>query len=382
MEATPALPDIVMMPIPRAMLEHISISGAVYQEIVMRAVTAAVAEGLQQAASTIEQQREALAAQAKELETALNKNREQSAKLLEASQVMAQQQKRITELEGKPPVIVPPAPPVVPVVPVTPLKPIITKTELNFVAGACITLGFKAPSATMDATARELMRLVSDMGFNTVRFYRNKDEVRDDLKRNPEDPRNLYAAAKKLGLTVVADTINRAALDLSDTEFSQYLAGLKSLGAALLVFDDSNQYRDKKPDGTFYPAGTLEKMVARVRQFSDLPLLASVRANARVQDYKPLFNFVEFQTFGKLTELDDFLRLPADCFVLDGQATVGNDYLRGAHDVILKYPPNAFFHYTALDEDTDWRNMDDKTALIEKTVKAWNAARIVKAQPA
>lgn len=291
---------------------------------------------------------------------------------------------RIAELEAPPvvtlpPVIVPPAPPVVPVMP---LKPIISKTELNFVAGCCITLGFKPPSATVDATARELMKLISNMGFNTVRFFRNKDEVRDDLKRNPEDPRNLYAAAKKLGLTVVADTINRAALDLSDTELSQYLAGLKSLGAALLVFDDANQYNEPKKDGTRYPPNTLKDMVARVRQYSDLPIIASVRANARVEDYKPLFDFVEFQTFGRLTELDDFLRLPADCFVLDGQATIGNDYLRGAHDVIMKYPPNAFFYYSSLDEDTDWRTMTDKVALIEKTVKAWNAARIVKAQPA
>lgn len=374
METTPitTTPTYVTFRVRTELAEHASFSGVLIQSMIQDAVTAALTE----ANATIERQKSAMAAMEQV-------NGQQAVKLREALDVIAEQSRRIALLEKPvvtlPPVIVPPAPPVVPVMP---LKPIISKTELNYVAGACITLGFKPPSATVDATARELMKLISSMGFNTVRFFRNKDEVRDDLKRNPEDPRNLYAAAKKLGLTVVADTINRAALDLSDTELSQYLAGLKSLGAALLVFDDANQYLEPKKDGTRYPPNTLKDMVARVRQFSDLPILASVRANARVEDYKPLFEWVEFQTFGRLTELDDFLRLPADCFVLDGQATVGNDYLRGAHDVIMKYPPNAAFWYTSLDEDTDWRTMPDKVALIEKTVKAWNAARIVKAQPA
>lgn len=374
MQPTPTTSPDIVFHIPADLIEHVSFSGVVVQRMIQAGSAAALTE----ANATIERQKAAMAAMEQV-------NGQQAVKLREALDVIAEQSRRIALLE-KPVVTLPkpfePVPPSPPVVPVTPLKPIITKTELNYVAGACVTLGFKPPSATVDATARELMKLISSMGFNTVRFFRNKDEVRDDLKRNPEDPRNLYAAAKKLGLTVVADTINRAALDLSDTELSQYLAGLKSLGAALLVFDDANQYVEPKKDGTRYPPNTLKDMVARVRQYSDLPIIASVRANARVEDYKPLFEWVEFQTFGRLTELDDFLRLPADCFVLDGQATVGNDYLRGAHDVIMKYPPNAFFYYSSLDEDTDWRTMPDKVALIEKTVKAWNAARLVKAQPA
>jgi hypothetical protein len=276
---------------------------------------------------------------------------------------------RIADLQ-KPPVVVPP------VVEVKPTSaPVISKTELRNVRGACITLGLEAPSPAIDAAARELMHLIQRMGFNVVRFFRNKDEVRDDLKRPHDDPRNLYAIAKKLNLVVVADTVNRAAEMYSDTELSQYLAGLKSLGAAALVFDDANQYFDaKNPDGSlkFHPTA-LAAMVGRVRRFSELPLIASVRANAAVGEYKPLFDFMEIQGFGNPEELRGFLKLERDAIVLPAEEKNSLDYFRRAHDVILDNPPDAAFWYSAFDEKTNWLEMPDKVALIEKTVQAMKA---------
>lgn len=336
-------------------------------------------ETIQQQQSTMQENERIYAEALRRNEGLLKTNRDQSEMLKTAAAIHQEKDAEIERLKQRiaeltpaaPPVIVEPKPEEPKPVPVND-APIITKTRLENVRGVCVTLGLKAPSPTVDATARELIQLAARMGFNVVRFFRNRDEVRDDLKRSQDDPRNLYAVARKLGLAVVADTINRAGEMYSDTDLSQYLAGLKSMGAAALVFDDANQYTDSKnDDGSLkWQPGFLENMVRRVRERSDLPLIASVRANAAVGAYKPLFDFVEFQTFGRLSELDDYLKRPADCFVLDGQQSIGLDYLRGAHDVILKYPPAAAFWYSALDQKTDWREMPDKVALIEKTVQA------------
>lgn len=292
--------------------------------------------------------------------------------------------KRIEDMQPvKPPVVTePPKPPPVVAPVVSAVKPIITKTELKNVAGFCVTLGRLPPSATVDATARELIVMGRGMGFNCVRFFRNKDEVAADLKRTPDDLRNLYAFAQKQGMVVVADTINRAAYDLNDAELKTYLAGLKTLGTPLYIFDDGNQYREaKNADGKLkYPAGTLERLVKRVRDLQpDMPIMASLTAGAVIKDYEPLFDFTEAQTFGSSANLDTFLDRGFDAYCLDGQASASLDYLRRAHDIILKDNPTAVFWYTASDEKTNWLDMDDKTALIEKTVKALTAQWGVKA---
>jgi hypothetical protein len=250
---------------------------------------------------------------------------------------------------------------------------IISRTELRNVRGFCITLGEESPSAEVDAVAVKLIELGASMGYNVVRFYRNKDEVRDDVKRRADDPRHLYAVAHRHGLVVAADTINRAALEFSDADLKAYLAGLETLGAKLLVFDDANQYREKRKDGTYYPANTLEDMVARVRKFSGLPILASVRANAVIAQYRPLFDFVEFQTFGTAPELDTFLQRPADAFVLDTSATASLAYLNKVHATVLKRQPVATFDYSAWDEKINWLDVPDKVAVIKKRVQAVKA---------
>lgn len=383
MQPTPTTPPDVTVVFPGAIAAEIAISMS--PVLMQQWKQIAVTEAMTEYAATIERQKSAMAA----MEAV---NGQQAVKLREAVEVIAEQSRRIALLEKPvvtlPPVVIPPAPPVVPVTPpsIPPgehpfeLKPVINRHYMNNVAGFCITLGEDPPSATVDAQAREFILLGKRMGFKCARFYRNKDEVRADVKRTPEDLRNLYAFCLKNDIVPVSDTVDRAALELSDTELKEYLAGLKQLGSPLYIFNDANQYRGKKKDGTPYPPMTLENMVKRVRTFQpDMPIMASVTAGAKIEDYRPLFEYVEAQTFGKTTELDSFLDRDFDAFCLDGQASVSLDYLRKAHDIILKDNPAAFWYYTASDEKTDWRNMTDKTALIEKTVKAWNAARLVKA---
>lgn len=377
METTQALPDIIMH-IPGDLAEHVSLSGIVHQRMVQSAVAAALVD----ANATIKTLQEAAKAKdfaydvlSTDCGAALDENRTLSKLNEEQAEQIDTLLLRIAKLEGTPlPIVVTPdKPPVVEPPVAGAVKPIITKTELRNVAGYCITLGENAPSAGVDATARNLIVMGEGMGMNCVRFYRNPDEVRADVKRTPDDLRNLYSFSRKHGMVVVADTVDSVVLELNDTELKDYADGIKKLGAVLVVFNDANQFRGNRKDGTPYPAGTLEKMVARWRAVSDLPIMASVTAGAKIEDYKPLFDFVEAQTFGKPAELDQFLDRGFDAYCLDGQASASLDYLRKAHDIILKDNPVAVWWYSAWDEKTLWTSMLDKTPLIEKTMKALTA---------
>lgn len=107
METTQTPPDVTVV-FPGAIAAEIAISMSPL--LMQQWKQIAVTEAMTEYAATIERQKSAMAA----MEAV---NQQQSTKLREAAQVIAEQVKRIAELEGKPPVIVPPAPPVVPVTP-------------------------------------------------------------------------------------------------------------------------------------------------------------------------------------------------------------------------------------------------------------------------
>jgi hypothetical protein len=109
--------------------------------------------------------------------------------------------------------------------------------------------------------------------------------------------------------------------------------------------------------------------VNRVRKFSKLPIMASLTGTAVIGQYA-MFDYTEAQTFGRIGELDDFLKRPFDAFCLDAQSSASADYLMKAHDVVLQFAPRFVFYYTALDRKTDWRQMPEKVRIIEGTVKA------------
>lgn len=297
---------------------------------------------------------------------------------------IVQLQKSITTLTAQiaeltkpqPPEIEPPdMPDTQPII--TPTDPVAVKpTEKLSGLGFTITLGLVAPSLEVDTAAGELMRMGAKMGFEWTRFFRNKEELSNDIWRKPDDPRNLYALALQLGLKVAADTIDVIALRLTDSELDKYLDYIETMGAKLLVFNDANQYREaKNADGSpKYPPGTLERLVERVRKRSKLPLMASLTATAALGAYT-MFDYTEAQCFGRIGELDDFLKRPFDAFCLEGRASASLDYLMKAHDILLQFKPSFAWWYTAFDKQTDWRTMPDKVALIEKTVKALKAQR-------
>jgi hypothetical protein len=283
--------------------------------------------------------------------------------------------KRVRELEASapvPPVVVPPVIPPVIEIPTVPEVPPTSTPELS---GTGFTLTTdETPGLNQDTAAGENMRLGASMGFEWARWYRNAAEVQTDVKRRPDDPRNLFALAQKLHLKIAADTMDVPALQYGDAQLAAYQSSLEDLGVSLWVVNDANQYREmKNPDGSLkYAPGTLERLVERLRKNSKLPIMASLTASAAIGAYG-MFDVLEAQCFGRIGELDDFLKRPFGAFCFDARESVTLDYLMKAHDVTLQYPPRFAWWYTAWfgrRPITDWRQMPEKVRIIEGTVKA------------
>jgi hypothetical protein len=269
------------------------------------------------------------------------------------------------ELKNIPPVVLPVV-----------RKPTITKTELLNVAGICVKKD-DAPTTTQDENARQLILLASMMGFNVWRGFFNLGEVKAHLTYSETNIKNLPGYGRSLNMVFMADTVNSDAISaLSELDFEICIRGLIKMGAVALFFDDANQYRDdRNADGSLkWPQGTLEKRVARVRKYSgDIPLIASLRGNAITSDYKPLFDFVEAQTFGgKITELDYFLKRKADfeVFNLDGQKTeVTLEYLKASEPVVLRNNPDNIYYYPQT--ATEWKTMPLHLPIIKQIITRW-----------
>lgn len=261
----------------------------------------------------------------------------------------------------KPPVSPPPAP----------RARVITKTQITGVAGICIAKD-NAPSLAQDDASRALITLAASLGFNAWRGFFNLQEVKTHGVLSEDSPKHLPAFGRKLDMAFVADTVNWAAVNLNDADLKIYIAGLIKMGAMAFYFDDANQYREaKNADGSLkYPAGTLEKLVGRIRALApEIPLIASLTANALIATYKPLFDHVEAQTFGKITELGTFLARDFDVFCLDGRPTVTLDYVTKSADIILRSDVDSFFYYP--ETLTGWKSMGAQTAVIKTLIDRW-----------
>lgn len=253
-------------------------------------------------------------------------------------------------------------------------KPTITKTDMRDVAGVAIPKG-NAPGAVQDQNARDMMLLWAMMGGNAWRGFFNLSEVKAHVVMADSNVNHLPGFGRKLGLTFIADTVNNAALNLSDNDLDAYIAGLLKMGAAAFYFDDANQYREaRNADGTpKYPADKLETMVARIRKRApNTPLIASLTSNAVIANYKDpktLFDFVEAQTFGKIGELTGMLGKGFDVYCLDGRKEISLDYLTKAVEIIAQHnPKNVFYYVTAI---TDWKGMPNQLPLIKQAANRW-----------
>ena len=276
---------------------------------------------------------------------------------------------RVTELETRPPAPL-----------LTSRKPTITKTEMLNVAGVAVPKG-NAPSAAQDQNSRDLILLASMMGFNAWRGFFNLSEVKAHTAMADTNINHLPGYGRRLEMTVVFDTLNNPAVNLSDADLKIYLDGLRKMagsGPFVGYFDDANQYREaRNTDGTLkYPVGTLERLVGRIRQFApDIILIASLTAGANISNYKSkdLFDFVEAQTFGKIGELPGMLDNGFDVYCMDGRREISMDYLTQAVEIIAKSNPrNVFYYVTAIN---DWKNMGEKIPLIKQTVARWLSNR-------
>lgn len=254
--------------------------------------------------------------------------------------------------------------------------PAITRTHIGNMAGFTITTGDAAPSEAEDIRTRDFMRLGADMGFNTVRWFNNADQMQDLYQqKRANNPNCLPTLALNLGLTPVLDTLDVLSLYLSDASLQKYLDQARLLGFAAACFNDANQYREQKNlSGLLvHPPRTLERMVDRVRKFApSLPLFASVTGSAKAAEYKGLFDFVECQAFGTLPEFKAFLKLDCDWLCIDAQKSAKPAYLRKILALLLASGQINFFVYTAIDKaGTDWRNQPGTVKAYRTFLKSW-----------
>lgn len=288
------------------------------------------------------------------LEAAKNTIRDNQAVIGQHAATILNLQKQIADLT-KPPVIIP-------------RKPTITKALMKDVAGLAIPKG-NAPSASQDQNARDLMLLWSLMGGNAWRGFFNLQEIKAHTAMAESNINHLPGYGRRLGLTFIADTLNNLAVNLNDADLKTALDGLRKMSGTdpfIGVFDDANQYRDELK----YPKGTLERLVGRIRSIApDIILIASLTANATINDYKPLFDFVEAQTFGKITELPVFLGRSFDVYCLDGRKEITADYLTKAGEIIASANPRSIFYYVT--SITDWKGIPEKLPLIKQAVSKW-----------
>jgi hypothetical protein len=255
-----------------------------------------------------------------------------------------------------------------------PRKPTIDKITMKDVAGVAIPKG-NAPSAAQDQNSRDMMLLWSMMGGNAWRGFFNLQEIKAHVAMLDNNINHLPGYGRRLGLTFIADTLNNLAVNLSDSDLKIALDGLRKMSGTdkfIGFFDDANQYREaRNADGTLkYPAGTLERLVGRIRSIApDMILIASLTANATINDYKPLFDFVEAQTFGPITDLPKFLVRSFDVYCLDGRKEISVDYLTKSVEIIAQNnPKNLFWYVTGIN---DWKGMGEKIPLIKQIVSRW-----------
>lgn len=239
--------------------------------------------------------------------------------------------------------------------------PAISKGEISGMAGFTITTGDAEPSESEDIRTRELMSLGGSMGFNTVRWFMNVYQLREAVKMlRADNPLCLPLYARQQHLTPILDTVDRQALHLDDELFAEAMHHIRSLGFAAVCFNDANQYRERKNGfgRLYYPVGTLESLVKRVRIAApDLVIFASVTATAKAYQYRELFDYVEIQSFGTLNDFKQFQTYSYDWLCLDGRNTAKPRYLTSILNTLLASTDNNFFVYTAYDAaGTDWRN--------------------------
>lgn len=239
--------------------------------------------------------------------------------------------------------------------------PVVSVRELLDTAQLTITLD-ATPSATKDKIGREMILLAKQLGFNAVRFMRNKQELATDVTLLPDNPRNLPAVAKNAGLLWFADSMDAVVIKLTDADLKTYCDNLVKAGAVAIYWNDA----DRASIRTILP-----DLLKRVRAVSSLPQIGSLSATANLSVYNALFDHVEIQTFGTFTEFLSYVKSPADVLCLDGQASVTIGYL----DSILMLPElqarDNISCYTAYDINTRWTATNPVALRYAAFMKKW-----------
>lgn len=265
----------------------------------------------------------------------------------------------------KPPVVVPP--------PTTPTPGDVWPDEPAFtlegLAALTVEKGQDDPSqAQYDAVRNALTwARAKGLAFKAWRGFLNPGEVFSHLHPNVGAYGkfgNLIQFGRERRFSFIADTVDQVVTTLKDPELKVYLEGLETLKARALVFNDADQY----------PLSDLKTMILRVRAFSKLPIIASLRATADIALYRNLGLIIEIQTFGNLSELKTFLAKPVDIFCFEARQPVTEAQLKAIYDTILAstIKPKAYFLYT--DKALDWPGTPaGEVAILKNFIDRWKA---------
>lgn len=295
------------------------------------------------------------------LNQAVSERNTAQSQLLEANRALGASIARERELQARLAELT--KPPVVTLPPTSSQK--VTRAVLGRWAAFTIEHSKKSPSPTENAYARKAMDWGKSIGMDLYRIFLNPTETRAMATMAVDNPENIIGYGRTLGLRWMADTMDTiVGLLKTHTELKTHCDALIKMGCEGFYINDA--------DRAALPFDALKGMIGRLRAASpDMPIFVSLLGSANLDLYKSVADYVEIQTFGTVAELTTFLKRGViPCLDLRKSLTANDLELR--IEVILRYPPQAFFFYADL--VTDYQDAPDvEDALIKEFVKAWKA---------
>jgi hypothetical protein len=244
--------------------------------------------------------------------------------------------------------------------------------SIEGLAAFTVEKGQEAPDKAQYTRVREALFWAWDkkLKINAWRGHLNIGEVRDHLKDAPPLG-HLPNFGRRLKMHFIADTVDVVVKSVDNTTLQWYLQSLEDkLKACAFVLNDADQYGIEGA----------QHMIERMRQFTQLPIILSLRGTANVAAYKALGEnvFIEIQTFGKPDEMKNTFLPKApivDFFCFPAFKAMTAQQLKTIYDIVLaaKVMPKAFFFYT--DAADDWPAMPQtEVDVLRNFVTRWKSA--------
>jgi hypothetical protein len=222
--------------------------------------------------------------------------------------------------------------------------------DVTSIIGATIENSMTDPTSTQYTSVKRAADVLEAFGINTMRFYLGPGEIAayvDPAGHMLGKLGNLIDYVRAKHMHFIADGFDRVMRLLSDDKLKSHVDGLKQLYTWALCWNDADKQSVE----------SLKADVKRVRAAGwDGPIIFSLRAIAKLVDYKIPGVYLEIQTFGSEDEFDTYAESKVDLLCLDTRSPQSEAQIRRIFDVSLRKEaenrPRGYFLYTS--KTRDW----------------------------